>query len=181
MKAELSGISRNMDGTWNIGFKTSEDPRMVWEKLKGNPVSVEIKKYHKKRSLDSNAYCWKLIDQIAEKMRVDKAEVYREAIRGIGGVSTTVCVPDAAVDKLRQGWSKNGMGWQTETMKSKLPGCTNVVMYYGSSVYDTYQMSLLIDHVVQDAQALGIETMTPMEIQRMLREEAEHGKKHPAG
>ena len=178
MTGEISGISRNMDGTWNLSFKVKDDPRQIWSKFQGTPVDVEIKKHRKKRSLDANAYCWVLIDQIAAQMRIDKAEVYREAIRGIGGVSTTVCVPDNAVEKIRQGWSKNGMGWQTETTKSKIPGCTNVVMYYGSSVYDTYQMGLLIDHVVQDAKSLGIETLTPQEIDQMMR--MEHERQHPA-
>jgi len=34
-----------------------------------------------------------------------------------------------------------------------------IVVYYGSSTYDTKQMSALIDSLVQDAQALGIETL----------------------
>lgn len=71
---------------------------------------------------------------------------------------------------MRRGWEMRGMGWQTETMPSKVPGCTNVVLYYGSSMFDTHQMSLLIDHVVQDAKALGIETMTPREIEKLLED-----------
>jgi len=82
-------------------------------------------------------------------------------------VSETVCVQDKAVDRLRQGWEQNGIGWQTDTMPSKLKGCTNVILYYGSSTYDTQQMSLLIDHIVQDAKALGIETMTPAELEAL--------------
>ena len=81
-------------------------------------------------------------------------------------VSEVVCVLDSAVDRLREGWEKQGLGWQTEVMDSKLPGCKNVILYFGSSTYDTKQMSLLIDHLVQDAQALGIETETPEQIAR---------------
>ena len=109
----------------------------------------------------------KLMDKIADRMHIDKVDVYREAIKSIGGVSETVCVQDKAVDRLRQGWEQNGIGWQTDTMPSKLKGCTNVILYYGSSTYDTQQMSLLIDHIVQDAKALGIETMTPAELEAL--------------
>ena len=42
-----------------------------------------------------------------------------------------------------------------------------MILYYGSSTYDTQQMSLLIDHIVQDAKALGIETMTPAELEAL--------------
>ena len=95
---------------------------------------------------------------------MDKTTVYREAIKEIGGVSDIVCVQNEAVDKLREGWEAHGLGWQTDVMPSKIEGCTNVVLYYGSSTYDTKQMSALIDILVQDAQALGIETATPEQI-----------------
>ncbi|MEF9865506.1 MAG: hypothetical protein RR814_03615, partial [Oscillospiraceae bacterium] len=55
--------------------------------------------------------------------------------------------------------------WTSETTDSKLEGCTNVILYYGSSVYDTAQMARLIDNIVQDCKAVGIETKTPEELQ----------------
>jgi hypothetical protein len=129
---------------------------------------VEIKKHRKKRSLDANAYAWVLIDKLAEALSLDKAAVYREAIRSIGGVSEVVCVKEPAAEKLMSAWKAHGIGWQTETLKSKLEGCVNVVLYYGSSTYDTNQMSLLIDRLVCEAKELGIETMSPEELRRLV-------------
>jgi hypothetical protein len=77
-------------------------------------------------------------------------------------------VVDKAVDRLCQVWSRNGLGWQTETFPSKIEGCTNVILYYGSSSYDTEQMSALIDYLVQECKALGIETMPPEEIESLI-------------
>ena len=54
--------------------------------------------------------------------------------------------------------------------QSKLPGCTNVILYYGSSSYDTEQMSSLIDLLVDDCKAQGIETATPDELARYKEE-----------
>lgn len=130
-------------------------------------LSIEIKKYRARRSLDANAYCWVLIDKIAENQCVTKEEVYREAIRNIGGNSEIVCVRNNAVERLCDGWRRNGIGWQTETMPSKIVGCTNVILYYGSSVYDSKQMSLLLENLIQDCKALGIQTETPEMIARM--------------
>lgn len=129
--------------------------------------AVEVKQHKKQRSLDANAYCWVLIDKLSEKLNVSKTEIYRQAIKEIGGNSETVCVPTKAVNKLCEGWKHSGLGWQVETLESKLKGCTNVVLYYGSSSYDTKQMSMLIDNIVQDCKALGIETMTPRELQAL--------------
>ncbi len=130
-------------------------------------LSIEIKPYRERRSLDANAYCWKLISDIAEKMSVPKEAVYRAAIREVGGNSEVVCVQNEAVAKLRQGWQRNGLGWLTDTFPSKIPGCTNVILYYGSSTYDSHQMSRLIDNIIQDCHELGIQTDTPAEIARI--------------
>ena len=127
----------------------------------------DLIKAKQRRSLDSNAYCWVLIDKIASSVGSDKITVYREAVRNIAGNTEIVCVKDEAVDKLRQGWEHNGMGWLTETMPSKITGCTNVILTYGSSTYDQRQMGALIDHIVDEAKGLDIEVMTPAEIERM--------------
>ena len=131
-------------------------------------LSIEVKQYRAKRSLDANAYFFVLADRLAEKLGITKEEVYRNAIKQIGGVSETVCVKDQAVTRLCEGWRNNGIGWQTDTFPSKIPGCTNVIIYYGSSTYDTAQMSRLIDNVVQDCKAVGIETCPPDELARLL-------------
>lgn len=130
----------------------------------------EIKKAKKRRSLDSNAYAWVLIDKIAAAVRLPKEEVYRNAIRGIGGVSDIVCVKNEAVASLRRNWTRNGVGWQVETMPSKIQGCTNVILYHGSSSYDQKQMSVFLEKLIEDAKALGIETMPPDKLEGLLNE-----------
>lgn len=145
------------------------DFREQYDELKDVDVEVTVKKFRHRRSLDANAYAWVLIDKIAEKRRMSKVEVYRNAIREIGGVSEIVCIQDRAKATLKEIWRKNGLGWQVEELESKIPGCTNLVLYKGSSEYDTAQMSALIDSLVQDAQAIGIETRSPEEIESLLR------------
>ena len=186
MIGKLAGMLKNRDGEWVISFSTPEDFREEYDALDGKEIRVEIKRYSRKRSLDANAYCWVLIDQIAQATGVKKSEVYRNAIKEIGGVSTTVCVLDKAVERLKQSWSAHGLGWQTEVMDSKLDGCKNVTLYYGSSVYDVAQMSQLINSLVQDAEQLGIHTITPDEEKRMMRQwgkrtEGNHGDGNGSG
>ena len=131
---------------------------------------MTIKEKKKKRSLDANSYFWLLCDKLAEKTRIPKTEIYRNYIKEIGGVSDTVCVLDKAVDKLCEAWEQNGLGWQTDRYRSKMKGCTNVVLYYGSSTYDSKQMSRLIELIVQDCNINEIETLPPEQLQ-MLNEE----------
>ena len=168
MIGKLKDLTINRDGTQNITVTVQADFREEYDELDGKEITVEIKKYSKRRSLDANAYCWSLVDRIAEKMRMKKSEVYRNAIKDIGGVSTIICVKDEAVASLCNGWSAHGLGWFSDTTKSKLPGCTNVTLYYGSSCYDTRQMSMLIDSLVQDAESIGISTITEKEKEKLL-------------
>lgn len=145
----------------------SEFESLVDEMRDKDKLSIEVKPFRAKRSLDANAYAWVLMDRLAEKLHKGKTEIYREYIKDIGGVSETVCVKNSAVERLCEGWSKNGIGWQTETFESKISGCTNVVLYYGSSTFTTAQMSALLDLIIQDCHEQGIVTDTPNEIARM--------------
>jgi hypothetical protein len=174
MQAKLRELTLNRDGSQNVTLTVSSDFRPLFDELAGKELDVEIKQHRKKRSLSANAYCWVLVDKIAARSGVDKTSVYRETIRNIGGVSDIVCCQDRAVEALRSGWQAHGVGWITETMPSKLEGCTNVILYYGSSTYDTAQMSRLIDLLVMEAKELGIETATPQELDRLREEWAKH-------
>lgn len=168
MRARIVDFCRSMDGKQRLTLELGADFRADYDRLHQNDVEVTIKKYRPKRSLDANAYAWVLIDKIAERMHLPKAEVYKDHIQTIGGVSETVCVRDQAVDKLIQAWEQHGLGWCSYIFPSKLEGCTNVTLYYGSSTYDTKQMSALIDSLVQSCRILGIETMSPEKLNLML-------------
>ena len=128
---------------------------------------LTVKEHKQKRSLNANSYAWTLMDKLAEKLRISKTDIYRSYIKEIGGNNSLVCVQDKALDDLINTWSAHGTGWLAEPEKSKLDGCTNVRLYYGSSVYDTAQMSRLIELIVADCKTYGIETLTPAEIERM--------------
>lgn len=169
MQADTFRWSMDSAGDW-LCIQT-KDARRTLDSLKpGKVYDVEIKEHREKRSLDANAYFWVLVDRLAEKTRIPKTDIYRRYIREIGGNHEMVCVIDSAVERLRNGWEHNGLGWQTDTMASRIPGCTNVILYYGSSTYNTRQMSHLIDMAVQDCQEQGIETLSPDKLAGMMEE-----------
>ena len=160
---------------WSAGKLTLEtsDPEAIRFAYGFKAGEYTISPAKKPRSLDANAYCWVLIGKLAEALRLPKEEVYRNAIKDIGGNYDVVCVQEKALDALKRGWTHNGLGWQIETMPSKIDGCVNAMLYYGSSVYDARQMSLLIDHIIEDCRALGIETLPPEKLDAL--KEAWHG------
>lgn len=132
--------------------------------------TITVKERKRKRSLNANALYWKLADKLAEHLNKPKSEIYREHIKEIGGVSDTVCCIEQAVDKFCEGWRSNGLGWQTDVIESKIEGCVNVIVYYGSSTFDKTQMSRLIDLAMQDCQQYGIQTYSQEEVDRLVQE-----------
>lgn len=175
--AEFTGKLNNIaieygSGKPYLNILVDEDTRTLFEAcaelMKHDKLSIKITKHRNKRSLDANAYAWVLIGKIAEKTNVPREDVYRSAIKEIGGNYDIVCAQDKAVDSLREAWQKNGIGWITDTMPSKIEECTNVILYHGSSSYDTQQMSRLINILVQDCEQLGIEVKCQEEIDSLL-------------
>lgn len=121
----------------------------------------EIKEHREKRSLDANAYCWVLLDKLADAIRSTKEEIYLQKVREIG-IFRDFILEAAAVKTFRTVWERQGTGWPTEIVDYSRSGDRQVVRaYYGSSQYNTKQMSRLIDSIVQDCKDLGIETLPP--------------------
>ena len=127
----------------------------------------EVKEYKEKRSLDANAFTWCLLEKLQDKLHIPKEEIYRDLIKNIGSYEV-VPIKNEAVDRFRQAWSKNGLGWITETTKSKLKGYTNVLAYYGTSIYNKSEMSRFIDLLVQECEQLDIEVKSQAEINSLL-------------
>lgn len=150
-----------------------EDPheaRQWFVKIKqGVKYVAELKRWREHRSLDANAYCWALLNKLSWALRMPPEEIYRDLIRDVGGNYEVMPVRDDALDRWRAIWAGKGTGWLCEVIgPSKLEGYTNVRNFYGSSVYDKAQMSRLLDIIVQECKAQGIETMPPDELERLM-------------
>jgi hypothetical protein len=170
MKTTKLRWSTDVEGTWISALVSRDEAMQTMQNVEeGRTYEVTVKKARKKRSLDSNAYAWVLMDKLAAYYKVPVTEVYRNFVREIGGNSEIICMMDGAVKTFCEGWEHNGIGWQTEVLPSKIEGCSNVKIYYGSSTYDTEQMSRLIEMVVDECKDAGIETLTPEELARMMQ------------
>lgn len=129
-------------------------------------LTVEIKQIRKKRSLNANNYMWKLCDEISSVLRTPREEVYRKAVKEVG-IFSDVQIQKHALKTFVSQWDGHGVGWFTEATESRVEGFKWVRCYYGSSTYDSKQMSRLIDYIVDEAKNLDIETLTPDELSRI--------------
>lgn len=168
-KCKIADASRDFrTGQARITLTTDGNILNSVDELFDKELHCKLKRFRKKRSLDANAYFWVLCGKLAAKTRQCKRDIYRSLIKEIGDNYEIVPIKDEAVDTWCKNWEHNGEGWQCDVLgESKLEGYTNVCCYYGSSSYDTKQMSDLIDLVVFECKEQGIETMTPDELESL--------------
>lgn len=176
MKIDVHKAKWNMDneGTWLCLLCRHKEAESVVQDINSTdkPYVADIKVKRNRRSLNSNDYLWVLCSKISEEMAREgcyesKEDIYREAIK-VCGVHDYVAVTDKAVDRFIQEWNAKGIGWFAEKIDScKIDNCSKVIVYYGSSTYDSAEMSRVIDYIVQECKNLDIETLSPEEISRM--------------
>lgn len=157
-----------------ISLLVDVNNKEVVEKLKNeNKLCIELKKWRQKRSLDANSYCWVLCDKIAKELCKDgtivtKEDVYKDAILQIGSFEPFI-VQEKTYMNFKRIWEKQGLGFLVQEV-SKKDKCIKVNCYYGSSTYNTKEMSLLIECIVELAKTLNIETKPQSEIDSLLKE-----------
>ena len=152
------------DGELRLKTSSADARRFAFHFNEGN---YEIVKEKKRRSLDANAYYWKLVGDLASVLNMPPEEIYQRHIRDLGNYEI-YCMQQKALEAFKRLWCSNHLGRTVETRESKLEGCTTVLAYYGSSDFDTKQMSRLIDNCIQDCKAVGVETRPPEEINSLL-------------
>lgn len=129
-----------------------------------------IKQHREKRSLDSNSYMWALLDKLADVLHTTKEELYIQKVREIGMFKDFRLTEDEA-KTFRVAWEKLGTGWSTEQIDYDKDGERLMIRaYYGSSTYNTKNMSRLLDSIVEDCKEQDIETLSERELS-LLKEE----------
>lgn len=124
----------------------------------------------KGRSLDANAYCWTLIGKLSDRLQTDPNDIYRAYMPDVGGNYEIIPVREDKIKAWEKVWCAGHVGRMIEDMGPcrNIRGYHNVRTYYASSDFDTRQMSRLIELVVADCKQLGIETMTPRELDALV-------------
>lgn len=133
-----------LDGKPKLTLEVNEknDLKMCYDELHGvEKLTIEIKKYRKKRSLDANSYMWVLCGKLAEKIGSTKESVYRQHILNMGVYKVAEISEDAA-ETLIIGWQMNGIGWLAERVDyGAHDGFVLVNLYYGMYKLRTYNTS----------------------------------------
>lgn len=164
--ADISTDLLSNKGKITLTINEKDNLLKQYHKLKDKEkLTIEIEEYKERRSLDANAYCWVLLQKMADVLNITKEECYEEMICRYG-VFTHLIVKPNVVERVKEEWRA-----VRELGEVTVNGRTGIQLqcYFGSSTYDTKEMSVLIDGIVRECHELGIETLTPDEIADMKR------------
>lgn len=134
----------------------------------GASLTLEIRQSKNKRSLNANAYCWKLCSEIGKVIHRSPEWVYKDAIRE-AGVHDFLSISMEALPIFSKRWEGRGIGWTVDVMEVVGDMCT-IRINYGSSVYNSREMANLIDSLVMTAEEMGIPTEDPEKVAAMLED-----------
>ena len=177
LTGKIAGVSLSFDGRPLVTLDLNERKsalNMVDALRSVDKLSLKLEKYREKRSLAANRYLWELCDLIADKLSDDgvphtKEDVYRKAIKAKGIYREQGELPIDFAKTSRTAWEMLGTGWITEQVDFEPDGDRVVVrFYYGSSTYNSKQLSRVIDWLLQECYQLGIEVKSNEEIRSLL-------------
>ena len=122
----------------------------------------EVKLYKEKRSLDANAYYHKLLNEIANILKLNKEQLHFKFLKEYGQVAS--CLIPNEVEII--GFTKYNELIRTIDIKGKL--FNEYRLFKGSSEMNTLEMSVLIQGVESEAKELGIQTLDELRVKEML-------------
>ena len=171
IKVKLNNITRNFKtNRLIISFEALDNINTLEEIENASELDLEITEHKEKRRINANNYFWVMLQKLCEKQELDTIEEYKKRVKELG-IFRIFRIEKENIKTFKIIWEEKGTAWFVEEFDTEYVGdieFKRLHAYYGSSSFDKKQMSRLIDGVVQDCQAVGIETKTEAEIKSLL-------------
>lgn len=138
------------------------------EKQQKGLVKITTAQWREPRSKDANAYFHVLSDKLADEMRMSKPRMknyllYLYGQRQRDEKGKLVVIKTNAPESQIVERSDIHMWFYRDSED----GVPLYIMLENSRFYDSKQMSILIDGVIEQCRQIGVETLSPKEIQRL--------------
>lgn len=154
----LSGYAMTRGGKPLVSMELNAAALGEWyDENAGKLLEISIKQHRAKRSLEANRLCWKLCTEIADMLRMSKEEIYLRMLREYGQsalISVSSAVPEQKIRTMFKYYDIVSADSQD----------IQIIVYIGSSDYDTREMSVLLDGITEEARQLGIPVLTAREL-----------------
>lgn len=163
------GASLTLDGkSINLTFEVDRSAKV--EDIPDGPLKITADKLRKRRSLDANAYFHVLVGKIADTLTISKTRAKNILICRYGQMETIDDQPLVYKTNAPPEYMAEQEYLHVLHIATKEENGSEIHFYRifrGSHTYDSKEMSVLIDGTVQEAKDMGIETLTPRELEKM--------------
>lgn len=167
MNGTIADISKSLTDKFRITFEVDAIDEI--RGMEESTLTITVKRSSRKRSLNANAYFHVLVGKIAEAVQISKAQAKNILLSKYGQREITPTGPliisirsDVDMSE-REDIHTAPIGYGTANGHD----FTHYAIVRGSHTYDTREMAALIDGTVQEAKELGIETLSPDELERI--------------
>lgn len=170
LTGRITGLLRDFDGRVVISLTVNENVGEI-DKLQGKTLDIKLTTHREKRSLDANAYFHVLVDKIRSVTGYSFSRVKNELITSYGQIEYLMGQQVVIKTNIPPEQMAEQETLHCKPVKVEVQGDKEVTfyrVYRGSHTYNTEEMSRLIDGAVHEAKDLGIETIAPNQIQRMM-------------
>jgi hypothetical protein len=152
-----------------IEIDTADDDSLQdLERLMKSDIKAHIVTYREPRSNSANKYFHTLSDKLADEMRMSKPKMKNYLLYHYG---QKVRDEDGKLVLIKTNADEEQLISRTDIhlyyYKDSTDGVPMYVLLEHSRFYDSKAMSILIDGVVAECKAVGIETLPPAEIERL--------------
>lgn len=141
-----------------------------FEKYLDKPLDLNIEKHRERRSLDANALLWACLGELAKALGTDNWSMYLFELERYGKYTYIMCRTDAVDDLSRQ--------WREIKIVGEEDGMTKLLCFFGSSTYNSAEMSHLIDGVISDMKDAGLDPPVTADIRIAIDSMSKTRKKH---
>lgn len=123
--------------------------------------TFELKEHKPKRSLSQNAYAWKLINELGNKLGMSKEDLYKQMLEDYGQSIIVSLLDEINPEHYFKYYKQIGKG------KTNGKGFNHYKVYKGSSEFNTLEMKYFLDGIIQECENVGIPTLTEEQISKM--------------
>lgn len=169
---DCTGKLHAVNRDWNTGkiiisFELNEEPTEAINDIQScDKLSIVVKKYRAKRSLDANGMLWACLGKMAETLHSDKWDVYLQMLKRYGKY-TYICVKPSAVEAMKAQWRECEV---VGDIKVNGKEAVQMLCYFGSSTYDSKEFSVLLDGVVSEMKEMGLQIPPSEDMRRALEQ-----------
>jgi len=141
----------------------------ILPELKDKPYICEIKPYRKRRSLDANAYFHVLVDKISKATNRSSEDIKTQLVFDYGTIARDERGLKAGFKALKDIPMTQFFKYAKPIGECIENGKTFVkyLIYKETHTLDSAEMATLIDGTIEEAKQLGIETLTPIELENL--------------